>query len=80
MKNSEQYAPPGAVDFYPVVLDRIKTYASSLCRANNNNPVVNISTTEIYDSDTLIPTCSLSGKVRKTQSGSMSIALSFAGI
>ena len=80
MKNSESYASDENRAFYPIVLDRIKSYSNILCRANNNNPVVHIPATGIYDRDTLTPTCSLSGKERKTQTGSITMTLSFAGI
>ncbi len=80
MKNSESYASDENRAFYPIVLDRIKSYSNILCRANNNNPRVQIPTTGIYDRDTLTPTCSLSGRERKTQTGSMTMTLSFAGI
>jgi hypothetical protein len=80
MKNSESYASDENRAFYPIILDRIKSYSNILCRANNNNPVVNIATAGIYDGDILTPTCLLSGKARRTQTGSMRMILSFAGI
>jgi hypothetical protein len=80
MKNSESYASDENRAFYPIVLDRIKSYSNTLCQANSNNPRVQIPTTGIYDRDALAPTCSLSGRERKTQTGSMTMTLSFAGI
>ena len=80
MKNSESYANEENQAFYPIILDRIKSYSNTLCRANNNNPVVAIPSIGLYSGDTLTPTCSLSGKERKTQTGSMRMILSFAGI
>ncbi len=80
MRDSGTYTPAEGIAFYPIILDRIKDYASTLCRTNNNNPIVTIPATGIYEGDTLTPTCSLSGRERPSQTGSMSMSLSFIGI
>ena len=80
MKNSEQYSSDENRVFYPIILDRIKSYSNILCQANNNNPVLSVASTGIYDDDTLTPTCSLSGRERKTQTGSMKMSITFVDI